>query len=75
MTNSTIQTISASEMQNQDAPVLVAMVYHSDFDSISAGLSKDAGVIVDDGGFSRIAMLLVLSFISVVTISRRSSES
>ncbi len=75
MANSTEQTLSSFETQNEDAPILVAMVYHSDIESISSGLSSDVGTFLDDGGFSRITMVLALSFIAMVTISRRPTES
>lgn len=74
MTHSTLQTFSDFETQKNEDPMLVAMVYQNGFENISAGLSNDSGIIGDDGGFSKIAFVLVLSFISIVTISRRPTQ-
>ena len=74
MRNSTVQTIGADELKmNDDAPTLVAMVYQSNFATVSDGL-KNNGSATEGGGVSGIALVLVLSFIAVVTISRRPQQ-
>lgn len=75
MINSDMPAITTLEMQESDAPVLVAMVTHDGLNNLSSGISHDTSVSLDDGGLTRIAFVLVLSFISLVTISRRASQN
>lgn len=75
MIDSKMQTIDGVKRQEDDAPVLVAMVTHSSLNSFSTGISHETSITLDDAGFTRIALVLVLSFISIVTISRRPSQN
>ena len=72
MAKDTVTTIRADEInhQHEDAPQLIAMIYQSELsESIQAATGVESVKI--DTGFSGVTMALVMSFVAVVTVSRR----
>ncbi len=70
MANDTFETIHADQLNTEEAPQLLAMIYQTEIGEavlVSSGV-EDAAT---DSGISGIAFALVISFVAVVTISRR----
>lgn len=70
MANDTFETIQADQLNTEEAPQLLAMIYQTE---IGEAVLVSTGVedVANDSGISGIAFALVISFVAVVTISRR----
>ncbi len=70
MSKDTFKTIRSDQLNSDEAPQLLAMIYQTE---IGEAVLESTGFndVVADGGISGIAFALVVSFVAVVTISRR----
>ena len=71
MADKTVKTIRADELPLNDTPDLIAMGYNTE---IGYTVLSTAGMdsAVSDSSFDGVALVLVFSFVAVVTVSRRS---
>lgn len=70
----TVTTIRADEISHVEAPQLIAMVYRSEFSqTVLSTTGIDTAEV--ESGLSGVVLALVISFVAVVTVSRRSQEA